>query len=110
MSDKTYDYIPDLPYVVEVGGVMIARTRGSNYANWLASGYINPPKIIDTTPAPRVPNDARIVTWLSGGYRRYAERVNGNIWMDDETHERRLEDLPGVTPDTTFTVLEERKS
>lgn len=63
----------------------------------------------DTTPKPRVPEDAKFITWTRNGFRNYAERIDADIWASDLKNGRLLEDLPGVTPETVFTVLDERK-
>ena len=106
-----YEYDEKLPYVVvgAVTGRVSARFWSGVDAEVYAYGHAYL-EVIDTTPKPRVPKDARIITWMSAGYRRYAARVNGTIWMDSKRAERHLEDLPGVTPDTVFTVLDERKT
>lgn len=110
MTDKTYPYDPDLPYVVEMDGVMVARTHMPQHANWIASGYIKQPRIIDTTPKPRVPDDAEFITWTGGGRRYAAFRNVLDTWNYAPAKSALLEDLPGVTPETVFTVLDERKS
>ena len=102
-----YEYDKDFPFVaVNDFGFAVARFAHKHHVK----AYLPNCVPVDTTPKPRVPKDARIITWMSAGYRRYAERVNGTIWMDSKWAERRLEDLPGVTPYTVFTVLDERKS
>lgn len=108
MSDYPYD--PDLPYVVEpaLHATVRARFNLRSDAEAFAEGKIV--RVIDTAPKPRVPNDARFITWISEGYRCYAEGINNTLWMDNDGRELRIEDLPGVTPDTVFTVLDERKS
>ena len=110
---NNYEYDPDLPYVLEVSGFMLARTKQPQHARYLASAYVKSAKVIDTTPKPRVPDDAEHVVWIYAGtpnYRMYAEKSNG-LWLyEDALDGSSLEDLPGVTADTVFTVLEERKS
>lgn len=112
VADKTYHYDPDLPYVVVRDGIdLVAKFAEQDAADHFASQRFHH-KVIDTTPAPRVPEDARFITWKvaygSGSDRAYAER-DGDQWFSDEGDRLRLEHLPGVTPDTVFTVLEERK-
>lgn len=110
MTDKTYPYDPDLPYVLVncQTGKMMGRAVRKGIAESLAAGLTV--DIIDTTPAPRVPEDARFIMYpgvLSPLYFAFREGVE---WGDvfGEFHDT-LEDLPGVTPDTVFTVLDERK-
>ncbi|MFP3422855.1 hypothetical protein R0K19_26155, partial [Bacillus sp. SIMBA_161] len=64
---------------------------------------------IDTTPAPRVDTDAQIIMWeaVDGPYR--VARRNKDRWqLRSNGVSVPLEDLPGATPDTVFTVLEEK--
>ena len=111
-----YEYDENLPYVL-VGssdGAMYARFRGKGFAEEYVEDYPGL-RIIDTTPKPRVPEDAKYITWLDldvflrrvarywGGQSRKWAEIGSFIAL-------RLEDLPGVTPDTVFTVLDERKS
>lgn len=114
MSDKTYPYDADLPYVVEHTPThqVVARFQADHWASEFAETRRFPDEfeVIHTTPKPRVPKNARYVTWCTSGYRCYAERVDDEMWTAGDGYRRPLEDLPGVTPETTFTVLEERKS
>lgn len=67
-------------------------------------------EIIDTTPKPRVPEDARFITWRDGlGLRRYAEKQRDGSWRDDAGNRGAPWKSDSVTPNTVFTVLEERK-
>jgi hypothetical protein len=109
MTDYAYD--PDLPYVVPYGVGETARFSERTVAVRFSHEYTSH-TVIDTTPKPRVPEDAKFITWTTGGYRSYAEASDlPGRWFDDEGGVNlRLEDLPNVTPDTAFTVLDERKS
>lgn len=106
----THNYNPDLPYVVTING------RVNRFEAWVDAGMFadlyHGAHIIDTTPKPRVPEDAKFITWTTGWHRSYAEASDmEGRWDDSEgCHGWLLEDLPGVTPDTVFTVLDERKS
>ena len=110
MTDKQYPYDPDLPYVVLCEGDMVARFAEKDAAYHFESqrwAY----ETIDTTPAPRVDTDAQIIMWevVDGPYR--VARRNKDGWqLRSNGVSVPLEDLPGVTPDTVFTVLDERKS
>ncbi|MGO2600862.1 MAG: hypothetical protein ACTH7X_08745 [Brevibacterium aurantiacum] len=110
-----YEYDPDLPYVVawSKNGDLVARFArrcDADHACKLAFAA----RVIDTTPKPRVPEDAEFITWIgssirgiSSGIRWFAKR-DGDGWQDDNDGLcTRLEELPGVTPDTVFTVLKE---
>lgn len=105
-----HEYDPDLPYVVaSPTRLVIARFRWLGLAEEFSDGV---DRIIDTTPKPRVPEDAKFITWTTGWHRSYAEASDmEGRWDDSEgCHGWLLEDLPGVTPDTVFTVLDERKN
>ena len=106
-----YEYDPDLPYVVEPTMMGHARarfaTRGD--ADEFAKAHVC--RVIDTTPKPRVPEDAKYVTWRGeSGARWYAERRDGMWVSDNEAEVEDIDHFPSVTPDTVFTVLEERKN
>lgn len=103
-----YEYDKNLPYVVEYLSEAVARFREFDEADAWAGGARNH-RIINTNPKPRVPADAKFITWLvNGSARWFAERRIGSWSVDGATYDT-LEDLPGVTPDTVFTVLDERQ-
>lgn len=105
-----YEYNEDFPFVaVNDFGFAVARFAHKQHIK----AYLPNCVVVDTTPKPRVPEDARWVTWYEPGnmFPHYARRTLNKAWIHDEgTEFDRLEDLPGVTPDTVFTVLDERKS
>lgn len=104
-----YEYDKNLPYVVVAHGVAQARFRTWRDAEGFLDGLNISGFVTDTTPKPRVPFDAKYITWLINGRARwFAERRIGG-WAVEGAMYGPLEDLPGVTPDTVFTVLEERK-
>ena len=106
-----YEYDENLPYVVAgaVTGMLSARFRSGVDAEHFASQRFRY-RVIDTTPKPRVPEDAKYITWLINGRARwFAERRIGG-WAVEGAMYGPLEDLPGVTPDTVFTVLDVRKN
>ena len=108
-----YEYDENLPYVVvgAVTGRLSARFRSGVDAEVYARGHAYL-KLIDTTPKPRVPEDAQFITWMGDGYRLFAwpSDLEGRWFDDTGSVNVALEALPGVTPDTVFTVLDERKS
>ena len=110
-----YEYDENLPYVVvgAVTGRLSARFRSGVDAEVYARGHAYL-KLIDTTPAPRVPDDAKYIVWFGSSAERHVAWYWGGEsrkWLDMRSRcAFALEDLPGVTPDTVFTVLDERKS
>ena len=114
VADKQHAYDPDLPYVVEgpVGSEYLARFSYEGDASLFLDALPYPTRyrVIDTTPKPRVPEDARFITWEGNGFRYTAFRNLVDRWNYAPDKAVYLEDLPGVTPDTVFTVLQERKS
>ena len=104
-----YEYDENLPYVVvgAVTGRLSARFRSGVDAEVYARGHAYL-KLIDTTPKPRVPEDAQFITWMGDGYRLFAwpSDLEGRWFDDTGSVNVALEDLPGVTPDTVFTVLD----
>lgn len=111
MTDHECD--KGLPYVVEREGRVIAKFEGRDDAYEYAEEG-GGCKVIDTTPKPRVPEDAKFITWFDSSDERRVARFWGGEsrkWAEIGSFiELRLEDLPGVTPDTMFTVLDERES
>lgn len=106
-----YEYIPTLPYVLEntLTGDMMGRATSRLIAKNFSAGLAI--KIIDTTPKPRVPEDAQFITWVHrNGERWYAESGKYGWVADSALYDSNPDALPGVTPDTVFTVLDERKS
>lgn len=110
-----YEYDPQLPYVVTIDGVIQARFRSYSRAGEHAAdlGHFRA-RVIDTTPKPRVPDDANYIVWWDvNACPRFACRVmpGSQHWrLDDQYDSVTFESLPGVTPETEFTVLDERKS
>ena len=109
-----YEYDPDLPYVVTYRDVLQGRFATFDLAHRFVRSDDRLPgyRISDTTPKPRVPEDAQFITWMGDGYRLFAwpSDLEGRWFDDTGSVNVALEDLPGVTPDTVFTVLDERKS
>lgn len=109
MTDYKYD--PDLPYVVELpySHALVARFTSEENAYRYAMDQ-NGLRVIDTTPKPRVPDDARFIAWTDRGDRWFAERTPHGWEVAGYGLLSAIEHFPGVTPDTVFTVLDERKS
>ena len=101
-----YEYNEDFPFVaVNDFGFAVARFAHKQHIK----AYLPNCVVVDTTPKPRVPEDAKYITWLDPVARWYAERTAFGWKADSGTIADSLEDLPGVDPDTVFTVLDERK-
>ena len=110
-SDSTpYEYDPDLPYVVAYpDGTVACRTDTLVHAE-VFRDRIAARHVIDTTPKPRVPEDAEWILWVTPGDRYRVAQRNVGWWATRPSGVSvPLEDLPDVTADTVFTVLDERK-
>lgn len=107
-----YEYDENLPYVVESvvrdeDGLIARFARRSDAEHAVIQAFNA--RVIDTTPRPRVPGDARYITYIdSEADRHYAERIGGDWWLDWRGNMCLLEGLPGVTTETVFTVLDVR--
>ncbi len=105
-----YGYDENLPYVVEgrISREVHARFRDADSASRYVAG-VTSMRVIDTTPKPRVPEDAKFITWFDQGRRvdRMAVRLGTDFWNFGGGRDY-LDNLPGVTPDTVFTVLDAR--
>lgn len=106
-----YEYDEKLPYVVvgAVTGRLSARFWSGVDAEEYALGHAYL-EVINTTPKPRVPDDAAAIVWWLNGCAYIARHDGLGDWVLNGSSYDSPEDLPGVTPDTVFTVLEERKS
>lgn len=104
-----YEYDEKLPYVVSTGDGA-ARFERWAHAALFSGQFLISPGVIDTTPKPRVPKDAKFITWFDQGrlVDRMAVRSGTDFWNFGRGRDY-LDNLPGVTPDTTFTVLDERR-
>lgn len=80
----------------------LAAHDGEKRAEWEAER--------DAAIRQRVPNDAEFITYIdSYAARLYAQRaVDGVRWLDGGGRIYQLEELPGVTDDVVFTVLDVR--
>ena len=113
---NNYPYDPDLPYVLvntltgNTMGRATSRPIAENFSENFSAGLAV--KIIDTTPKPRVPDDAKFITYQGRtGLRFYARRALNGLWIDhdDDLAGEDVQSLPCVTPDTVFTVLDARE-
>ena len=109
-----FAYYKDLPYAVVAHGVVQARFRTWRDAEGFLDSLHISGFVIDTTPKPRVPEDAKFITWRDSNAGLHVAGYWGGQsrkWAEVGTFiALRLEDLPGVTPDTVFTVLDERSN
>lgn len=104
-----YEYDEKFPYVVATAlGTTLGRFPHRDLAECFAQPFNA--RVIDTTPKPRVPEDAEFITYVDKkAERHYAERIDADLWGSDLMNKRLLEELPGVTDETVFTVLDVRK-
>lgn len=74
-----YAYDPELPYVIESkdDGALIARFAEVNTASNVARLDFSF-NVIDTTPKPKIPEDAEFITWGYGAGQEVAFRENFN--------------------------------
>lgn len=81
MSEVTYD--PEFPFVLQLGGVNYARFRNSADANESkALPGLRSAEMIDTTPKPKIPEDAEFVyVELKDGPYYVRKRADGS-WVD----------------------------
>lgn len=76
MTDLTYD--PELPFVVLIREdhgqlAILARFKEFSYADQFVKAGTRLREIVDTTPKPKIPEDAQHITWGQGrvAYSRY---------------------------------------
>ena len=110
MTDYPYD--PDLPFAVVIPGSETVyarfRLRGSaeDYAeDTEGSTWAN---VIDTTPKPRIPDDAEFVCWQTSAGMYYAQRVEAE-WQTDTGGWYTLDELLNEAGDAEIIVLDRRK-
>lgn len=82
MNDKTYEHDPDLPYVVEHAGQMVARFSDSVTAERFVEGQRpGAYKVVDTRPR-KIPEDAQFLVWMidATGSWETAVRASEKTW------------------------------
>lgn len=81
MNKGKYEYDPDLPYVVEHTGQMVARFSDSVTASRFVEGQRRGAyKVVDTRPS-RIPEDAQNLMWMTGpGCWEAAVRESEKTW------------------------------
>lgn len=82
-ADIKYD--PELPYVVlDFGGHVIVRFADKHIAEFFAKNHVNYKTVIDTTPKPKIPEDAEFIYYISwsnsGAYARRVGHAANNVW------------------------------
>jgi hypothetical protein len=99
-----YEYDEKFPYVVVWGEYGAARFSVSDNAKSYAKETAG--KVIDTTPKPKIPEDAQYILWYDDHYPYVAvQSVSGGHWYHLEdvwTLEQLLSDCVG---DAEVTVL-----
>jgi len=114
MTELKYD--PELPFVVLIredhgGDVILARCSSWDYANQLAKAGTLFREVVDTTPKPKIPEDAEFVHWDKEDQSFYAMRYGktDEWWVtysrakDDSFYY--LSDLLILIGDSEVTVL-----
>ena len=82
MNDKKYEYDPNLPYVVEHLGQMVARfselVTASRFVEGQRPGAY---KVVDTRPR-KIPENAQFLVWATDptGYWETAVRASEKTW------------------------------
>lgn len=107
-ADIKYD--PELPYVVlDFGGHVIVRFADKHIAEFFAKNHVNYKTVIDTTPKPKIPEDAEFIFVEDADQSVFARReglVDGEmLWLvpgDFITESELIEDFIG---DSEITVL-----
>ncbi len=71
-----YAYDPEFPFVVaDSNDHLIARAENQYVANVIYRAFNETGRLIDTTPRPKIPEDARFIYWKDvDGYPVFAER------------------------------------
>lgn len=73
MSELKYD--PELPFALTtIGGAIIGRAVNEFVANQLHKAMDRYGQVIDTTPKPKIPEDAEFVQWDASDQSFYAMR------------------------------------
>lgn len=92
------EHIEGWPYVVILEGQEAARFPNGEAGKADAEHYseITEGCVVDTTPAPRIPDDAKFIHWLDeGGAPYYARRDDNRLWETDLGSFITQEDLLG---------------
>lgn len=115
MADMTHPYDQDFPFVVKGNGIVVAKCPDSHTAEMVA-GHLHRSEVIDTTPEPRVPDDALWIAYSGYGtsnvetWELTVAARQGDLWFPPgEEQAVPLEELPDVTPETVFIVLAKKE-
>ena len=112
-ADIKYD--PELPFVVAIENysedyVILGRCSTRQYAEDLVRNGTILRKIIDTTPKPKIPEDAEFIYYISwsnsGAYARRVGHAANNVWeTSNPISHVDEEDLLKTIGDAEVTVL-----
>lgn len=111
MTELKYD--PELPFAVIIRedhqeNTIVGRCSSYDYAEQLVNaGSRILREIVDTTPKPKIPEDAEFVRWdaPSGKYDYYARKMSGGSWRLDRGTVLSLTELIQTIGDSEVTVL-----
>lgn len=83
MSDEL-KHDPEFPFVVtNIGGVIIGRAINEFVANQLHKAMDKYGQVIDTTPKPKIPEDAEFIHYIKSGYDFYVRQLEDGTWKSD---------------------------
>ena len=91
------EHIEGWPYVVMWGNYEAARFPADEWGKENAKTYAKESvgSVIDTTPVPRIPEDAKFIHWVDEGGAPYYARRDGDLWETDLGSFITQEDLLG---------------
>lgn len=105
MTDYPYD--EKFPYVVTWGNFGAARFSREDNADSYAKETMG--KVIDTTPAPKIPADAEFIHWETpSNAQYYAKRLghpNNKVWLQDSGRNYDEDDLIEAIGEAEVVVL-----
>lgn len=103
------DHDPEFPYVIkDYSGHVFAKfhKREKGLAKWFAENHPHYKEVIDTTPRPKIPEDARFIYWTDNNVEYYARKTVEGIWIDDLSEEYpNVSSLIAKVGDSDVTVL-----
>ncbi len=97
------EYYKEVPYVVMWGDFIAARFSVLDNAERYAEQSVG--RVIDTTPKPKIPEDAEFVYWVQGNTDYYARKNENGMWWDDCEDLHTLSSLLETIGDAEVTVL-----
>lgn len=103
MTELKYD--PEFPFVVFIGHVPKARFLQESDASDFSLEFTIAGRVVDTTPKPKIPEDAEFIYYTKSGYDFYVRQLEDGNWKTDGGVLYSYAEILDVLEDAEVTVL-----